>query len=160
MNTSIQNSIQSRREALLEHYNLPKEAQEKTDNLFERITAFGQECEDQADFETKFLSSPLNNEYVNLFSEFASYVKLPEGTPTVEQQQKQNAKDHAQSVAKHQIERGIKGAIVRRLPKPLYDWYIYGIYNIPILGRLVSAKNTADSLGRRKKRNSKRVNSE
>ncbi|MDR2010261.1 MAG: hypothetical protein LBQ22_07250 [Bacteroidales bacterium] len=150
MNTTIQNSIQSRRNALTEYYNLPQDALQKTDNLFERITQFGQQFEDPADFETKFMASPLNNEYVNLFSEFALYVKTPEGTLTVEEQRKVVAKENAESVAKHQIERGIKGAIVRRLPKPLYDWYIYGIYNIPVLGRLVSAKNTVESFSGKK----------
>ena len=47
----------------------------KIDELFARIEEFGKTCKDYADFETQFASSPLNQEYINLFTEVATTSK-------------------------------------------------------------------------------------
>ncbi|MDH6356999.1 hypothetical protein [Parabacteroides sp. PF5-9] len=152
MDIGILNSISSRREALCAHYNLPEDAERKVAELFARIERFGQTCCDQADFEKQFLISELNQIYTNFFTEFAPYVKTPEGTITVEEQQQQAANELAESVVKSQAKRTVKSAFVQMLPRPLYDWYIYGIYNIPILGRILGAKNNIEQIKRLKKK--------
>lgn len=148
MNEGILNSINSRREALYAYYNLPKGARQKAEDVFARLEQFGQTCLDQADFEKQLPKLKLNEDYNNLFAEFAPYVKIPEGTMTVEEQQQNAAKELGESVVKSQAKRTVKSAFVRMLPKPLYDWYIYGIYNIPILGRIVGAKNNLEQIKR------------
>ncbi|MDL2281666.1 hypothetical protein LJC44_00930 [Parabacteroides sp. OttesenSCG-928-G06] len=75
----LQQSIDSRREALYVYYDLPEEAKQKVEDLFLWIEGFGYTCRDQADFEKKFLHSGLNREYISLLAEFASYMKTPEG---------------------------------------------------------------------------------
>ena len=48
------------------------------DALFEKIYEFGKTCKDGMDFETKFASSPLNQEYINMFTKVAQKCKAKE----------------------------------------------------------------------------------
>ena len=130
MNATISNSIKTRRNSLFNYYNLTSDAEKKADNLFSRIEQFGEGCEDAADFENKFSVSPLNMEYMNLFTEFAEFVKTPEGTLTVEEQQKETAKTVAESAVKSQVELEVKKQIINALPDEVTDLYVYGIYKI------------------------------
>ena len=141
MHSEIQKSIDTRRSSLFEYYNLPDEAQKKADELFVRVEQFGSECEDQADFETRFATSLLNTEYINLFTEFAEFVKTPEGTMTVEEQQKETAKTVAESAVKHQIESEVRKQVLNALPDEVSDLYIHGAYKIPILGDILREMN-------------------
>lgn len=132
----------------MEYYALPEEARKKLDAFFARLAQFGQECTDRADFETRFLASPLNEEYNNLFVAFAPYVKTPEGALTPEEQQKSVVQGMAASGAKGQVKRGIRGMLFRMLPESIQDWKIYGIYKISIIGRIASAINNTGQLKR------------
>ena len=148
MDKGIEQSISSRREALYTHYNLPEEAQQKAEALFERMKQFGQQCRDQADFEEKFTSLTLNREYNNLFVEFTAYVKMPEGTTAPGEQLKQNMASGARSAVTHQIEMAAKGAIVKAMPDEMHRRYTRGIYDIPVLGDIASAFNRLDIVRR------------
>ena len=141
MDNGILQSISTRREALHDHYNLPAGAQAKVDGLFRRMEELGATCRDQAEFETKLTASPLNDEYMALFTEFAPYVKTPDNVPTNEEYVGNVAKGHAKSIAENRLENSVKGAIVNALPNEITDWKTYGIYNIPIIGDIVSAFN-------------------
>jgi len=111
----ILNSIQSRRDALFKYYNLPCDAENKANYLFDRMEQFGYECKDQADFETRLISSPLNEEYKNLFIEFAPFVKKPDNVPTMQEHLKNAVKGAAVSAVEHQAKSGIKSWIVNKL---------------------------------------------
>ena len=69
MDDNIKNSIESRKNAILNMYEILDES--KINSLFEKIIEFGKECNDAMDFETKFATSPLNSEYISLFTELA-----------------------------------------------------------------------------------------
>ncbi len=112
-------------------------------------------CADRAAFENVLAVSTLAEEYNALFADFARYVILPEGVPTAEEHRREVAASQARSVVRGQAERAVKSAVVRAMPDWLYDLRTYGVYNIPVIGRLFSAGNTAGVfgrlLGRRKK---------
>ncbi|MDH6313127.1 hypothetical protein M2137_001914 [Parabacteroides sp. PFB2-10] len=148
MDKGIEQSISSRRDALYTHYNLPEEARQKAEALFERMEQFGQRCRNQADFEEKFTSLTLNREYNNLFVEFTAYVKLPEGTTAPREQMKQNMASGAQSAVSHQIRMAARGAIVKAMPEEMHRRYTRGIYDIPVLGDIASAFNRLDIVKR------------
>ncbi|MDL2310194.1 hypothetical protein LJC39_03655 [Parabacteroides sp. OttesenSCG-928-B22] len=148
MDKGIEQSISSRRDALYTHYNLPEEARQKAEALFERMEMFGQRCRNQADFEEKFSSLTLNREYNNLFVEFTAYVKIPEGTTAPREQMKQNMMSGAQSAAFHQIRMEARGAIVKAMPEEMHRRYTRGIYDIPVLGDIASAFNRLDIVKR------------
>ncbi len=144
MDTEITLSIEARRNALYNYYDLPPDVRAKAEELFGRMEALVSECSDRADFETRFTASELNTEYNGLFSAFAAYVRKPDNVPTVEEHRRSVAASQAKSVVRGRTERGIKSILVRMMPDSLYKWHVYGIYNIPVLGNIVSAINTAN----------------
>lgn len=73
MEESVKTSINARYSAFKSAYKIDdKNLEKKIDDLFKKINEFGKSCKDSMDFETKFATSELNTEYINLFSEVAS----------------------------------------------------------------------------------------
>lgn len=76
MDESIKNSIKARYDAFEISYELTSDMKKEIDDLFDQIEEFGKTCKDAMDFETKFSSSPLNQEYVNMFTKVAKKCKV------------------------------------------------------------------------------------
>ena len=148
MDNGILQSIETRQKALYDNFELPNDAKTKAEDFFARMQAFGETCSDQADFEKQLQVSPLNNEYNSLFAEFSKYVKKTDNVPSLEEYTEMVAKDTAKSVVKMQAEQTIRTGIFRILPPSLQRWWVRGVYNIPILGDILSAKNNADQIKR------------
>ena len=91
MNEYVKGSIEARKQAFSSAYELTDTYKKKVDNLFKKIEDFGKSCNDAMDFETKFMASPLNKEYTDLFTEVAGNCKyiLP---PPVETEGRSNKK--------------------------------------------------------------------
>ncbi len=68
MNEYVKQSIDGRRMAFSSAYELTDTYKKKVEELFKRIEDFGKSCTDAMDFETKFMASPLNKEYTDLFT--------------------------------------------------------------------------------------------
>ena len=75
MNEYVKQSIDGRRLAFSSAYELTDVYKKKVENLFKKIEEFGKNCTDAMDFETKFMASPLNKEYTDLFTEVATNCK-------------------------------------------------------------------------------------
>lgn len=75
MNEYVKGSIEGRKIAFSSAYELTDVYQKKVDELFKRIEDFGKNCTDAMDFESKFMASPLNKEYTDLFTEVATNCK-------------------------------------------------------------------------------------
>ena len=75
MDSVVKQSIEGRKMAFSSAYELTDVYKKKVDELFKRIEEFGKNCTDAMDFETKFMASPLNKEYTDLFTEVASNCK-------------------------------------------------------------------------------------
>ena len=71
MDENIKNSIDARKNALSASYDIPTSMQKKVDNLFKEMENLGKKCKDVSEFETEFAKSPLNQEYLDLFTEIA-----------------------------------------------------------------------------------------
>ena len=155
MDKGILQSINSRRDALYAHYDLPPDARRKAEALFARMEHFGLGCRDQADFENKFATLTLNREYNGLFVEFTAYVKTPGGAPTVEDAMREGADNAARSTVRQKTRSAARNVVLDALPDEARQWYTYGIYKIPVLGQIASAFNQMHMLkrifGRRKK---------
>ena len=148
MDKGIMQSIDARRGALYNYFDLPDEARVRAEEVFGRMEELGRGCADRAAFENVFAFSTLAEEYNALFADFARYVILPEGVPTVEEHRREVAASQARSVVKGQAERAVKSAVVRAMPDWLHEVRTYGVYNIPVIGRIFSAMNTANVFGR------------
>lgn len=72
MDKCINQSTTARREAFGASFEIDAEAQGKIDALFAEIEKLGAECKDVEEFETEFAKSPLNQRYLDLFTEIAT----------------------------------------------------------------------------------------
>jgi len=85
MNEMVKNSIDARKNAIYNTYEITDDKLKKEiDELFDRIYEFGKDIKDQSEFETKFNSSELNQEYINLFT------KVAQSSPMVQDLKNQN----------------------------------------------------------------------
>ena len=75
MNEYVKQSIEGRRLAFSNSYELTDVYKKRVEELFKKIEELGEKASDAMDFETKFASSPLNTEYTNLFTEIATNCK-------------------------------------------------------------------------------------
>jgi hypothetical protein len=148
MENTIQIAIDSRKDSLYSTYNLTEEAKKEAEAVFRKMEEFAKTCTTHAEFEERLPSSEVNQEYNNLFVKYAKYAKRPEGTPTMSEIRKQAAKDHVKSTVRHHAEVEARGAIFRMMPDNMQKWWLYGIYNVPILGNIITALNTADTIKR------------
>lgn len=64
-------------------YEVSTEMQKKINALFGEIEEFGAECKDVGDFETQFAASPLNQKYLDLFTEVAVNSQAKVAVPKV-----------------------------------------------------------------------------
>ena len=68
----IKQSIDSRRDAIKASFEVDAGVQKKIDALFNEIEKLGEKCKDAGEFEVEFAKSPLNQEYLDLFTEIAT----------------------------------------------------------------------------------------
>lgn len=72
MDEYIKQSIKSRKDAFSMSFEVSAEMQKKIDALFSEIEKLGAKCKDVGEFEAEFSKSPLNQKYMDLFTEIAT----------------------------------------------------------------------------------------
>ena len=72
MDKYIKQSIVSRKKAIFDAYEVGVGEEKKIDALFSEIEKMGSKCKDVGEFETEFAKSPLNQQYLDLFTEIAT----------------------------------------------------------------------------------------
>ena len=72
MDKLVKQSIDARKNAFSASYKIDAGAQKKIDTLFAEINKLGEKCKDAGEFEAEFQKSPLNQEYMDLFTEIAT----------------------------------------------------------------------------------------
>ena len=72
MDKLIKQSIDARKNAFSASYKIDAEMQKKIDALFAEIDKLGEKCKDAGEFEAEFSKSPLNQKYMDLFTEIAT----------------------------------------------------------------------------------------
>ena len=72
MDKLIKQSIDARKNAFSASFEVDAEMQKKIDALFVEINKLGEKCKDAGEFETAFQKSPLNQKYMDLFTEIAT----------------------------------------------------------------------------------------
>lgn len=72
MDKLIKQSIDARKNAFSASYKIDAEMQKKIDALFVEIDKLGEKCKDAGEFEAEFQNSPLNQKYLDLFTEIAT----------------------------------------------------------------------------------------
>lgn len=140
MNEYVKQSIDGRKLAFTSAYELDNVYKKKVDELFKKIEDFGKDCTDAMDFETKFMASPLNTQYTNLFTEVSSNCKYilppPVDNPDVKSD-KEQVRDEVLSDAKYIAKELSMPA--RRKAREAFD---SKLRDTP-LGKIEQARNTA-----------------
>ena len=72
MDKMIKQSIDTRKNALKANFEIDIGTQKKIDALFSEIEKLGEKYKDVGEFETEFAKSPLNQKYLDLFTEIAT----------------------------------------------------------------------------------------
>ena len=72
MDQYIKQSIKSRKDAFSMSFEISEKMQKKIDALFLEIEKLGAKCKDVQEFEADFSKSPLNQQYMDLFTEIAT----------------------------------------------------------------------------------------
>ncbi len=83
MDEYVKQSIDARKNAIFAAYNVDDAINKRIEALFAEIEKLGKEAKDPADFEAKFAASPLNQKYLDLFTEVATNSQ-PASAPNVE----------------------------------------------------------------------------
>lgn len=83
MDEYVKQSIEARKQAMSATYKVDAAMQKKIDKLFGEIEKLGTKCKDVGDFESKFAASPLNQKYLDLFTEVATSSQAKVAAPKV-----------------------------------------------------------------------------
>lgn len=162
MDESIKNSIEARRNAITNLYDVKAcKMEAKFNKLFEGIEKLGKESKDVMDFESKFAASPLNQEYLNFFTEIATI-----GNQTAASQPKPGIKASLEQVAEasgttvgQMVAENVADAAASRIKQAVsptraqvnqaaYD----AARDIPVVGEALNVKQQIDFLSRFKKK--------
>ena len=150
MNDLVKNSIDSRKNAVFSAYNITDQSIiDKIEDLFKRINEFGEGCTDTMDFETKFAVSPLNQEYIGLFTEIATSC-----TPIVRQTEERQVKSD-EEYRKEEIESEIRyqtRSATEPIRRQIHQETYSAALRTPIVGDIISAKNQIDFFSKFKKK--------
>ena len=84
MDKLIKQSIDARKNAFSASYKIDAEMQKRVDALFADINKLGEKCKDAGEFETEFQKSPLNQKYLDLFTEIATKCAPNAAAPEVD----------------------------------------------------------------------------
>ena len=147
MNDMVKTSISARKDSLFTAYDIKdEELLKKIEDLFKRIEKFGESCKDAADFETKFATDPLNQEYINLFTEVATKCTAKNIAHAEAQDVKSDAEyilDDVASELKYQAE-SATSAVRHQAYQEAYD----KVRDIPGIGQAMEIKQHIDFFGR------------
>lgn len=116
MDGYIKQSIEGRKNAIGATYEISTEMRKKIDALFDEIEKLGAKCKDVGDFEAKFAASPLNQKYLDLFTEVATNSQVKVAAPKVSKNEisKMVAGGTALGVAESALDQAVNNVVPTR----------------------------------------------
>lgn len=150
MDNIIKQSIDSRKQAIYNMYNVTGDMEAKVEDLFNRMYEFGNTCSDSMDFETKLATSPLNTEYINLFTELSTTCSMK----TIDTGDTSDIKSEGE-ILRDEVASDMKEAALditrparRQMNQEIYD----KVSDVPGVSTVLSAKQHFDFFSKFKKR--------
>ena len=138
MDENIKQSIEARLKAIEANCKLDAEGKKKVTELFDEIKKLGEKCKDVGEFEQLFAKSPLNQKYMDLFTELATKAAG-----------KQAAGQVAKSMAVGAIEGAARNALGNVVPTraAVHQKVSDEVRSVPVVGDIVDAGQKASHLG-------------
>lgn len=143
MDKYIKQSIDARKNALSANYTLNSSQQKSADSLFQKIEALGGKCKDVGEFETTFAASPLNQQYLDLFTDIASHSQAKASAPQVSKSEigKMVASGTAVGIAESAADQAIDAVVPTRAA--VHQKASDTVRKVPVLGDVVDAGQKA-----------------
>ena len=138
MNDILKPSIESRKQALFSAYDIKDPGNLQTiENYFKKLEEFAKDYNDVMAFETAFASSPLCQEYSDLFVQIMNTENTIDGkAPVVDVQEEYTPQD--------ELRDDLNRAVRRKARQEAYD----AARDVPILGDAMTVKQHMDFFGR------------
>jgi len=133
MDEYVKKSIDARKDAF-KSFEISAEMQKKIDALFAEIEKLGVKCKDAGEFEAEFAKSPLNQKYMDLFTEIAKKGAM-----------KTAAKGAAVGAIESVAEQAINNAVPTRAA--VHQKVSDEVRSIPVVGDAVDVAEKASYLG-------------
>lgn len=147
MNDLVKTSIESRKTAIFNGYEITDENLiNKIEELFKRINEFGETCTDNMDFETKFATGQLNQEYINLFTKIATTCPQKSVQNVENREVKSDAQyvlEDVESELKYQMDNA-----TMPMRRQMREEAERTARNTPVIGEIMEAKQYADLFGK------------
>jgi hypothetical protein len=138
MNDLVKGCVEGRKNALFASYNIKDPGTlSQIDDYFKRVEEFAKDCTDVMDFETKFASSPLSQEYTDLFTMVMSTEVDSDGNAPV------TTVEEEYTIQDEMIDDATRLAR-RKARQKVYDV----ARDVPGLGQAITAKQHVDFFGR------------
>lgn len=132
--------IKPYRDGVEQQIRLDGDARRDVDAYFTRVEEFAMGCADHADFATKFMQSPLYQEYSGLFVKYQNLVVTGTGE-TVEEavvsMQRQSREISDRERAKEMAEVEMNAAISHMLPDEVNRLRWGGARTLPVIGPII-----------------------
>ena len=148
MNELIKNSVDARKNAFFNTYNITDEKVKKDiEELFNKIDDFAKKYDDLTKFEADFANSSLNQDYINLFTTIASKFSANDFSNDSEiSNNKSEVLDEIKSDAKYLVE-----DLTHPLRHEAREKFDSTLRDIPVVGDVIQTKQTMDLLNKYKK---------
>lgn len=134
MDEYVKQSIDARKNAFSASYEIDATTQNKIDTLFKDIEALGKKCKDVTEFEAEFAKSPLNQKYLDLFTEIAtnSTAKTSAPKPAKTKVGKTIAGGVAAGIAESAVDQAIDNVVPTRAA--VHQKISDEVRGVPVLG--------------------------
>ena len=153
MDVSVKCSIDARKNGILNAYNITDiDIKQKIEDLFNRINELGENCKNCGEFETKFASSTLNQEYIEIFTKVATVCK-PNNSNIPETDSSYSKGYYKRQIA-NELEYQLDNATLSARSKARQEVYDKA-RDIPVVDKILEAKQYFDFFGKFKKKDKK-----
>ena len=143
----MKQSIESRRDAIFNAYNVGEGEKKKIDAVFAEMEKLGADCTDAQDFEAKLASSPLNQKYLDLFTEVATNSAPKTAAPKASMKEvgKMVAGGTVAGIAESAADQAIRNAVPTRAA--MHQKVSDEVRSVPVVGDIVDAGQKASYIG-------------
>ena len=129
--------------ALSASYTINSSQQKSIDSLFQKIEDLGNKCQDVGEFEAKFAASPLNQQYLDLFTSIATNSQAKASAPQTSKSKigEMVAGGTALGIAESAADQAINTVLPTRAA--VHQKASDTVRNVPVLGDVVDAGQKA-----------------
>ena len=147
MDKYIKQSIDARKSAIFNAYELGAGEKKKIDAVFAEMEKLGAKCGDAQEFEAELAKSPVNQKYLDLFTEIATNSTPKTAAPkaSLKEVGKMVAGGTAAGAAESAAEQAVRNVVPTRAA--VHQKVSDEVRSVPVVGDIVDAGQKASYLG-------------